>query len=433
MRMSIRRSRLNGSVQVQGSKNAGQKIIPSLALSDGVTHLRKCSLVGDNRALLQILEALGAKVSIDGNDVRVDTTRLASKAIPRELTAKTTGSFIFAGALLGRFGRAELGAPGGDELGSRPVDFHLAAFEAMGVSVTRNGENYILTLTDPRPADYTFPRKTANGTVNAVLLASTLPGLSIFRNVDWDPDIKDHLDFMTAAGADIRYDESSGSIRVQGAPGALSGCEYRMLADRNDAVTWLCAGLLGGGSVTLTNVPDGVQPAIDLVRKMGAHVDAQGDSLTVSRTSGLKNVSEVVTAAYPGFSTDWGPMLQALMCISDGEATFTECVFAYRFSQIDGFVAMGADIEYIQEPMHEEKYRFPRDQKNPHSVRIAGVPRLHGASVTGKDIRGAAALLIAGLAADGVTTLDGAEQLLRGYEDIVGRIRGLGGDVSDIA
>lgn len=433
MQVSVQPSELRGSIEVQGSKNAGQKIIPSLAAVSGVTYLHKCSLVGDNLALLDILESLGAHVSIAGNFVSVDTTSLISREISRQQTVRTTGSFIFAGALLGRFGHVRIGAPGGDEIGSRPVDFHLAAFEALGAKVVREGETYVLTLDSPMPADYTFPNKTANGTVNAVLLASFIPGVSVFRNVDWDPDIKDFCRFLSRAGAKVEYDTAAGAISVNGGSSPLAGCEYTMLADRNDAVTWLAAGLFRGGELAITNAPEGIDPAVALLREMGAKITDEEGVLTVRGSDRLENVPEVFTAAYPGLSTDWGPMLQAVMCTATGSTVFTECVFSDRFSQIDGFVAMGAKIEYLSEPLHADKYRFRKDPGNPHSVLITGPSQLRGTKVCGRDIRGAASLLIAGLGAEsGTTTIDGAEHLLRGYENLVQRVRSIGGDISSI-
>lgn len=435
MKVEIGGSCLAGTISVQSSKNAGQKIIPATVLVPGITVLEECSLVDDNRALLDMLRLLQIGVVVDDSKVTIDATRPVNTAIPREMTMRTTGSFMLAGALLARFGRATLGAPGGDALGSRPVDYHLAAFEAMGVAFSETCRGYQLALDNPISADFTFPSKTANGTVNACVLATSIPGVTKLRNVDWDPDIADLVAFLRCAGMNVDHRADDSSLIVQGCRAGsnlVSAVEHHMISDRNDAVTLLCAAIAGRGEVVICRVPDGIQPAIELLRNMGANIEEIDDELHVHPVDRLVNVPEVVTAAYPGLSTDWGPMLQALMITAAGQCRFTETVFARRFAHIESLRRLGADIDAIRSPAHSRLYRFRADDQ-PHTLVIRGVAELTGDTVRANDIRGAAALVIAAIQASGTTRIEGAEHLLRGYELLPERLRSINALCDDIS
>lgn len=439
MRLSVHGGfTLKGAVRIQGAKNAGQKIIPAVATLSSVVTIRNCSLVDDNRVLLQILEHLGAKVSVQGSTVVIDPRPIEPRSISRDLTRKSTGAFVFAGALLRRFGHVRIGGPGGDQLGSRPVDFHLAAFEALGARCRRKGDYYELASDRLSPAAYTFPHKSANGTVNAVLAAASSKGDSLFSNPDRDPDIDNFLELMRAAGTEVEYGPD-GSLHVGG--GALDEGEQdpisiTMVSDRNDAATWLVIAATVGDDLVLTDLPPTSQlnALTDLMRELGVSVALSDGEACVSRLQAdkaRKSCLDVLTAPFPGMSTDWGPLVQVLLSLAHGEFTFTETVFAERFAQLQGLTDMGAAIRYLPIDLVTERYRFPMPDNKPHSIGISGPSSLSGARVTATDIRAGAALLVAALAARGHTVIDSAQQLRRGYEDLPRRLRSVGADISD--
>jgi UDP-N-acetylglucosamine 1-carboxyvinyltransferase len=428
---------LKGTVRIQGSKNAGQKIIPAVATLSSVVTIRNCSLVDDNRVLLQILEHLGAKVSIQGSTVVIDPRPIEPRSISRDLTRKSTGTFVFAGALLRRFGHVRIGSPGGDQLGSRPVDFHLAAFEALGARCRREGDYYALASDHLSPAAYTFPHKSANGTVNAVLAAASSKGDSLFSNPDRDPDIDNFLELMRAAGTEVEYGPE-GSLHVGGAldEGDQDPISITMVPDRNDAATWLVIAAVVGDDLVLTDLPPTSQlnALTDLMRELGVSVTLSDGEARVSRLqadNAMKSCLDVLTAPFPGISTDWGPLVQVLLSLAHGEFTFTETVFAERFAQLQGLVDMGAAIRYLPIDLATERYRFPMPDNKPHSIGISGPSSLSGARVTATDIRAGGALLVAALAAQGHTVIDSAQHLRRGYEDLPRRLRSVGADISD--
>ncbi len=420
---------LNGTIRVQGAKNAGQKIIPALLTNLGEVEIQQCSCVQDNEVLMSILTRLGTKIIRKSDSIVFDTTHVHNEFIERETTVLSTGTFVFAGAMLRRFGEAKLGAPGGDQLGSRPVDFHLDAFKAMGVNIEKHGEIYHLNLTNPICTDYTFPRKTANGTVNACILASGINGVTILRNVDWDPDIENFMNVMNTFGNRIKY--INGVIVIEGnAKLTTKNILTRMISDRNDAVTLICLALVCGGCIEIQNIPDGIEAAILLLREMGANMQQVGTTLIVNK-SHLKNVEEVVTGAHPLLSTDFGPMLQAVMTQAKGRCIFTETVFEKRFGQVDGLIALGADIEKIRCNKYNEKYRFTDDGISSHSLRIEGSRQLKGTNLYATDIRSAASLLIAALCAEGKSCLHHAEHIYRGYERMVTRLTDIGAYINE--
>lgn len=429
--------RLTGRVTVQGSKNAGQKILPAIAALSVPVEIKNCSLVDDNRVLLSVLEYLGAKIEYDGNNVRIDPSHIEPKMIPRYLTSGSTGTFVFAGAMLRRFGYVSIGGPGGDQIGSRPVDFHLRAFEAMGAKCKRSGDYYEISAQRLVPTAYEFPRKSANGTVNAAIVASGTNGATRFTNVDRDPDIDNFVELMRTAGAVMGYDDD-GSLIVTGTPNLneTSSLSVTMVPDRNDTATLLVACSLIGEDVILTNVPplEQLKALVDLLAHLGAEIEFRDDEIRISRLDPCGTASQhmdIYTDAFPGLSTDWGPLVQVLISQAKGDFKFTETVFSQRFAHLTGLAAMGANIRYLGENLHKELYRFPVSDGKPHSVQISGPRSLTGATVSATDIRAAAALAVAGLVAEGETTIKCAEHLRRGYENLPERWRQLGAEISD--
>ena len=427
---------LSGTVHIQGAKNAGQKIIPAVAMLDSKVTIDNCSLVGDNRVLLRILEHLGAVVSIEESKVTIDPRTIISKEIPRDLTVLSTGTFVFAGAMLRRFGHVQIGGPGGDEIGSRPVDFHLSAFEALGAKTNRIGDSYEIWMPKGRAGTYVFPFKTANGTVNAVIVASGLSGVTVLGNPDRDPDIENFLELIKAAGAEATYCPD-GDLKVVGNTARVKGpISLTMVPDRNDAATWLTIAATVGEAMTLLDMPPlpELSALVDLLGDVGVELDVDGSTYIVTgfRQRTIQgHRADIRSGPFPGVSTDWGPLIQVLLSRSSGEFTFTETVFAQRFAQVAGLVKMGAAIHYLADNLYLDSYRFPMPDGNPHSIGISGPRALRGATVTATDIRAGAALLVAALAANGETVIMGAEHLKRGYEDLPQRLRTVGAHVTD--
>lgn len=424
---------LQGTVHIQGSKNAAQKLIPATLVYPGVYTLTNIPEIGDSDALLDVLVFLGATVRRSGTTVWIDTCNLRPAALPPEITAKSTGTFLFAGALLSRFGHAYIHHPGGDAIGKRPITWHLDAFRALGAEVVSTETYYEVHANHLTATVIEFPRATVNGTVNAILAACRARGTTVLRNVPLEPDIDAVITFLNAAGADIT--QTFAEIRVAGSSHARGHATIAVHPDRNDSATFMLAGALCGHSVTLSPVvPQHVASMLDALTNAGVscrlrHFEGQ-QQVTVT-TATMTRPLNIASALFPGFSTDWGPLIQVLMTQLPGVSTFHETIFGARFAHIPELVRMGATIEPWRPNPPVSGYNYsPRDEPVAKpGIRIFGPCRLHGATVLATDVRAGAALVLAALVADGETVLQHYDHVERGYSRFVERLRGVGADI----
>lgn len=429
---------LHGTVAIQGAKNATQKIVPATVLWPGVYILRNIALTEDARALFSILRFLGADITfVNAHDVRINTENIISQEIPPELTALSTGTFLFAGALLGRFGEAKVWHPGGDRIGKRSVTWHLEAFRRLGATVTEHDAFYEVHASTLHGSAISFRKPTANGAINAIITAMSAKGTTRIETVAPEPEIQCALDFFQHMGGQIRW-VGANTLEVVGTLQGTGSGDMKVIPDRNDAATFLIAGALGHGPITLHNArSEHLLPLLELLQRVGVTVeittDGEKPSMTIQCDQLRAMNIQVTTRPFPGFSTDWGPMAEVLLTQVPGKHVFHETIFARRFAHIPELVqCMGAEIQSLDLPVDEQIYNFDREHIAPfaHAIAISGSSPLHGASVHANDVRAGAALVLAGLIAEGQTEVTGIEQIERGYESFHKRLRQLGASIT---
>lgn len=420
---------LSGQVNIQGAKNAAQKIIPATVIFPGKYQLNNIPTIRDVNSLVDVLKFLGAAVRFKGKSLLIDTETIFVKELPPEITVKSTGSFLFAGALLSRFGKVKIWHPGGDKIGKRPVTWHLNAFKKLGANIYEEKEYYEVTAKKLYGAVINFERKTVNGTVNAILAAVKADGMSILKNVALEPEIDNFISFINDAGADV-FRNDANEIIINGVGDRSGTCTIDIIPDRNDAATFLIAIAITKGSATLTNVCiDHLKPLISELEKLNVvfFCDTVNNTLSVNCKNLTSYNLHITSKPFPFFSTDWGPMFQTLMTQIPGNHSFHETIFSSRFNQLKYLSDMGANITYYCPNVDNSVYNFSvKDQRQLHAVRIVGGTILKGKSVIANDVRAGAALALAGLVAKGITEISGVEQIDRGYENFSERLKSLG-------
>jgi len=425
---------LSGSVTIQGSKNAFHKVIGSCVRWPIVARLRGVPKIQDAEWLIEQFEYIGGIVTRSGSITTLDSRSISPRVIGVELAERSSGTFLFAGALLARFGEVEIAPPGGDKIGYRPVNYHLAAFEALGASVTKHGLNYRIVADSLVGAEFVFPGKTVNGTVNAVLAATGADSTVKLSGCAIESDIENSFDFMNQLGARIEIiDRKRGIVRVTPAE-VKSKLDFNIIADRNATATYAIAAALVGRKITMENINTAdTSPLWLFLEEAGSSVEIKEQSKTAVISLGeRKAVSKVVEGRIPPeFSTDWGPMVQVLLTQLPGGSEYHEMVYSNRFAHVPELVKMGADAQLhdIDENDWVDPSSFSQE-KSYDRCKFEGPTKLHGTTVTANDIRNGAALVLAGLVADGETIVRKAIHVQRGYEDMVKTLQNLGANVS---
>ena len=405
---------LRGTIQISGAKNAAVAIIPAALLVDGVCRIENVPQISDVTLILQILRELGADVrSINRTTVEVDCSHIRNRQVPYELARKIRASYYLVGALLSRFGWAEVPLPGGCDLGGRPVDQHIKGFVAMGAEVdVRNGLIYARVPNGARLSggQVYLDIVSVGATMNIMLAATLASGITIIENAAKEPHIVDLANFLNSMGADIRG-AGTDVIKVRGVE-RLKGGAYSIIPDQIEAGTYMAAVAAAGGEVLIKNViPKHLECITAKLVEMGADVEEQDDDILLRRNGPLTRVN-VKTMPYPGFPTDMQPQIAAVLCIAQGTSVLTEGVWDNRYRYVDEFRRMGAQI-----------------QVDGKVAVVEGVDHLTGAPVHACDLRAGAAMVIAGLAAQGVTEIDGVHHIERGYETIVEKLAAVGADI----
>jgi UDP-N-acetylglucosamine 1-carboxyvinyltransferase len=407
---------LRGTVRAGGAKNSALKLMAACLLAEGRHTLRNVPRIVDVEIMAEVLEALGARAArLDSGDLVVDSPG-ASGLVPEapyDLVERMRASIVVLGPLLARCGRARVSMPGGDDFGTRPIDIHLSGLSSMGARFETSHGYVEGTVDGGRLVGdrlvLEYPSHTA--TDNLLMAAVLAKGTTVIENAAREPEICDLADYLRAMGAVIRGDGTS-RIEVEGVE-ELVPATHTVVADRVVAATYLAAAGLAGGEVVVEDARiDHMEMLARKLGEMGIAVDQTPEGLTAVSGGRLRS-ADVSTLPYPGVATDYKPLLVAMLSVADGVAIVTENLFFGRFRYVDELRRMGADIS----------------TEGNHAV-VRGVPRLSGAPVRATDIRAGAALVLAGLVADGVTEVSGAEHVDRGYEDLAGALRSLGADVS---
>lgn len=406
-------SRLSGTIPVSGSKNAGLAILAgALLASEGRTTLHNLPRVGDIATMADVIRHLGVAVTFtnDGRSATVDATRLTSCEAPSEIVARMRASFWVLGPLLARMGEARVAQPGGCNIGARPIDLHLKGLQALGAEadlthgVVRLHASHGLTGTS---VYLDFP--SVGATMNIMMAAALGRGVTVIENAAQEPDVEDLGNFLVAMGARVAG-HGTGMIQVEGVE-RLHACEYSVIPDRIEAGTLgLIAGVTGGDVVLQGANPAHLRPITLKMAEAGMHVEEVAEGLRFVGPEGRRPLPCRLTAMpHPGFPTDMQQAFTVLLCLADGTSVVTDRVYEGRFRYLTELARMGA-----------------RTQVDGRTAIITGVPGLLGADVEATDLRAGAALVLAGLAAEGQTRITGTEHLLRGYECLIEKLQALG-------
>ena len=408
---------LFGEVVVSGAKNAAVAIIPAAVMVDGVCRIENIPMVSDVLIQLEILRELGCRVRVLSSDtIEIDSRGLNTSVATSDLNRKMRASYYLIGAFLGRFGRAEVAMPGGCNFGGvRPIDQHMKGFEALGAKVDiRNGIVYADGSEGLHGSTIYLDVASVGATVNIMLAACLAEGQTIIENSAKEPHIVDLANFLNSMGADI-MGAGTDVIKIRGVEKLVGGF-YSIIPDQIEAGTYMAAVAAAGGSVLVKNViPKHMDCITAKLEEMGCEISEEDDNIRVTRSGAMRKI-QVKTMYYPGFPTDMQPQLAAALCLAEGTSVVTEGVWENRFRYSDELRRMGAKI-----------------QVDGKVAVIEGVEKLTGAPVRASDLRAGAALVIAGLAAEGTTEIEEIGYIERGYEDIVAKLRKLGADISRVS
>ena len=408
-------SRLSGHVNISGAKNAAVAILPASLLVDGVCRIENVPDISDVRLLLEILRNMGAGIRRFGrNTLEIDCSHVRNATAPIDLVRRIRASYYLIGAELGRFGHARVAMPGGCNFGVRPIDQHIKGFTTMGADVSVEGGFIHTAARGGRltGAPVYLDVVSVGATMNIMMAAVLAQGTTTIENAAKEPHIVDLANLLNSMGADIKG-AGTDSIKIRGVE-RLTGGTYCIIPDQIEAGTYMAAVAATGGQLLLKNViPKHMECISAKLMEMGVSVVEDDDSLLVRRTSPLLKTN-VKTLPYPGFPTDMQPQITAVLALAQGTSLVTECVYgANRFKYVDELKRMGAHI-----------------QVDGKVAVVEGVPQLVGAPIQACDLRAGAALVIAGLAAQGTTELSHINYIERGYEDLVGKLRAVGADIS---
>jgi len=404
---------LKGTVNISGAKNAAVAILPATLLVNGVCYLDNVPDISDVRLLLNILSDMGAKIRrLSPNALEIDCTRVRNIIAPIELVRRFRASYYLIGAELGRFGSAKVALPGGCNFSDRPIDQHLKAFRAMGAEVEL--QNGYVIANGQLTGGHIFPDMISVGaTINTVIAATLAEGTTIIENCAKEPHVVDLANFLNSMGARISG-AGTDTIKVRGVK-SLHGGSYTIIPDQIEAGTYMAAAAVTGGDVMIQNIiPRHMECITAKLREMGVKITEFDDALRVQRSVPLRP-TKVKTLPYPGFPTDMQPLLCVCMALAKGGSLITESIYDTRFRYTAELNRMGANI-----------------QVDTKIAVINGVDSLHGCSVKAFDLRAGAAMVIAGLAAGDTTVVEDVHYVERGYENIVGKLQGLGAAIKRI-
>ena len=404
---------LFGQVEISGSKNAALPIIYACVLVRGKCVLENIPAISDITYSFEILRGIGAEIKMLGpTTYEIDCTDVEAGRSDYELVRKIRGSYYLLGAEFGRFGRARVGYPGGCNFGVRPIDQHIKCFEALGAKTEIKHGIVDLSADSLIGTQIYFDKVTVGGTINALLACAKAEGLTIIENAAKEPHIVDLANFLNSMGADI-MGAGTDVIKVKGVS-QLHGTEYSVIPDQIEAGTFMVAAAATCGDITLKNViPKHLEPITAKLRKIGVYVEIEDDTDNV-RVVGRPHYegTDIKTSPHPGFPTDMQPQMTTLLAMSNGTSMVTESIFDTRFKYVDELRRMGADITV-----------------DSRVAVVRGVDHLTGAPVKASDLRAGAALIIAGLAAQGTTEIEDIHHIERGYENMEIKLRELGADI----
>ena len=404
--------RLSGTVKISGAKNAVLPVIAASLLASTPSVIEEIPDLDDVTTITEVLQYLGLNTRREPGRLFIDSTGIKSCEASYELVRKMRASFLVMGPLLSRFQEARISQPGGCAIGTRPIDLHLKGFEALGAEIIQ-GHGFIEARAPKglQGAKVYLDFPSVGATENIMMAASLANGRTIIENAAQEPEIVDLANYLNAMGANVRG-AGTNAIRIEGVKN-LTGTTYAVIPDRIEAGTYMVAAAITGGDVLLKNVLyEHLKPLVAKLKDAGVAIEQDVDQMRVTASGGLRAV-DIKTLPYPGFPTDMQAQFMALMSVADGSSVVSETVFENRFMHVDELKRMGANIRV-----------------DGRIAMLDGVKKLTGCPVTATDLRAGAALVLAGLAAEGQTEIGSVYHIDRGYDRIVDKLQGLGADIS---
>ena len=405
---------LFGEVNISGAKNAAVAIIPAAILAGDVVRIENIPQISDVQLIIEILDGMGASVKLINSDtIEIDTSSLNYQSVPYEMTSHFRASYYLIGAMLGRFKKAEVAMPGGCNFGVRPIDLHVKGFKMLGADVDMIDGMVVAKADKLIGSSIYMDNVSVGATINVMLAAVLARGLTIIENAAKEPHIVDLANFLNSMGADVRG-AGTDVIKIRGVE-KMHGCTYSIIPDQIEAGTYMVAAAACGGDVLVKNViPKHLESISAKLIESGAEIIEYDDAVRVTRFKPL-NKCNVKTMPHPGFPTDMQPQMCVLLSVAGGTSILSESVWDNRFQYVGQLLRMGANI-----------------QVDGKVAVIEGVHRLTGCEVKATDLRAGAALIIAGLVSDGITTVENIQYIDRGYEDVVAKFSALGADIKRV-
>lgn len=402
---------LNGKVRISGAKNSAVALLPAAILADSEVTIEGLPQISDVYTLSDLLEEIGGNVSWDGQTIHINPENMISMPLPNGKVKKLRASYYFMGAMLGKFKKAVIGLPGGCFLGPRPIDQHIKGFEALGAEVTNEQGAIYLRANELRGARIYLDVVSVGATINIMLAAVKAKGKTIIENAAKEPEIIDVATLLTNMGAKIKG-VGTDVIRIEGVP-SLHGCRHTIIPDRIEAGTYAIAAAAAGNEVIIDNViPQHLESLLAKLREMGITVEDSDDQLYIARAKNPLKSVDIKTLVYPGFPTDLQQPFTSLLTKAHHTGVVTDTIYSARLKHIDELRRMNALIKV-----------------EGGSAIVSGPVNLEGARVKASDLRAGAALVIAGLMANGITEITGLEHIDRGYENMTEKLNSLGANI----
>ena len=401
---------LSGTINISGAKNSAVALVPASLLSDEEVKIDNIPNISDIDALNEILEYLGADVKRDGSLMIINSRNIQNKEIPESISKKLRASYYFMSSLLGKYKHVEMYFPGGCSIGARPIDQTLKTFRALGATVVEDGNKFTIDADRLVGTTVVLDMPSVGATINTLLVAVKAEGETILKNAAKEPEIVSVATFLNQMGAKI-IGAGTSEIRIEGVD-YLGSCFTEVIPDRIEAGTYLLAGALIGDKLTIKNmIPEHIASLTSKLKEIGFTMDIGRDYITISKTDDLKPI-KIKTLGYPGFPTDLQQPITTLLTQIDGVSSLEETIYENRFQNVPYLNKMGADIEI-----------------NDRTITIKGKTKLVGTTVEATDLRAGACLVLAGLIAEGETTITEIKHVLRGYENIIEKLESVGAKI----
>ncbi len=403
-------NKLSGTIRISGAKNSAVALIPASILADDEVVIDNIPNISDINALVEILNYLGVNVTRDKNIIKIDTSTLENKEIPEKISSKLRASYYFMSSLLGKYKHVEMYFPGGCKIGARPIDQTLKGFRALGATVKEENNKFTITAERLVGGHVYLDMPSVGATINTMLVAVKAEGITTIENAAKEPEIVNVATFLNNMGAKITGAGTS-EIKIEGVE-KLHGCFTEVIPDRIEAGTYIIAGALLGDNLKIENIIlEHVESLTLKLQEMGFDLKFGRDYVIISSKEDLKHIN-IKTLGYPGFPTDLQQPITTLLTQCNGTSKLEETIYENRFQNVPYLQQMGANIEIL-------------DRK----IKITGKTKLHGCEVTATDLRAGACLVLAGLIADGTTTIKDVDHVLRGYENIIEKLTNVGAKI----